>query len=107
MNMFWPWSSLGGFLENHKGVGMFQKCLQNENGDIFPRSTLGSILFLILFVALCKSAQIIFMKPFNSFFFFDCSRGLDFHDNDLQFVTTSGASSNLENRTHGKLMSQK
>ena len=24
-----------------KGVGMFQNCLQNENGDIFPRSTLG------------------------------------------------------------------
>ena len=29
------------FLENHKGVGMFQNCLQNENSDIFPRSTLG------------------------------------------------------------------
>ena len=33
--------SLGGFLENPKGVGMFQNCLQNENGDLFPRSTLG------------------------------------------------------------------
>ena len=39
------------------------------------------------------------MEPFNSFF--NCLRGLDFHDNDLQFVTTSGANSNLE-----KLMSQ-
>ena len=29
------------FWRNHKGVGMFQNCLQNENGDIFPRSTLG------------------------------------------------------------------
>ena len=29
------------FLVNHKGVGMFQSCLQNENGDIFPRSTPG------------------------------------------------------------------
>ena len=28
------------FLENHKGVGMFQNYLQNENGDIFPRTTL-------------------------------------------------------------------
>ena len=26
---------------NHKGVGMFQNCLQNVNGDIFHRSTLG------------------------------------------------------------------
>ena len=29
------------------------------------------------------------MVPFNSFFLI--ARGLDFHDNDLQFVTTSGA----------------
>ena len=29
------------FWRNHKGVGMFQNCLQNKNGDIFPRSTLG------------------------------------------------------------------
>ena len=29
------------FWRNHKGIGMFQNCLQNENGDIFPRSTLG------------------------------------------------------------------
>ena len=29
------------FWRNQKGVGMFQNCLQNENGDIFPRSTLG------------------------------------------------------------------
>ena len=34
VNMFWPLSSLTGFLENHKGVGMFQNCLQNKNGDI-------------------------------------------------------------------------
>ena len=33
--------SLSGFLENHKGVAMFQNCLQNEKGDVFPRSTLG------------------------------------------------------------------
>ena len=34
--------SLSGFHENHKGVGMFQNCLQNKNGrDKFPRSTLG------------------------------------------------------------------
>ena len=39
--------------------------------------------------------------------FLNCSRGLDFHDNDLHFVTRSGAISNLENRMHGKLMSQK
>ena len=25
------------FRRNHKGVGMFQNCLQNENGDVFPR----------------------------------------------------------------------
>ena len=46
------------------------------------------------------------MEPFNSFFL-NCSRSLDFHNNDLQFVTTSGAISNLENRMHGKLMWQK
>ena len=45
------------------------------------------------------------MEPFNNFL--NCSHGLDFNDNDLQFVTTSGAISNLENRMHGKLMSQK
>ena len=32
--MFWPLSSLSGFLENHKGVGMFQSCLQNESCDL-------------------------------------------------------------------------
>ena len=32
--------SLSGFLY-YKGVGMCENCLQNENGDIFPRSTLG------------------------------------------------------------------
>ena len=29
---------------------------------------------------------------------------LDFHDNDLQFMITNGAISNLENRMHGKLI---
>ena len=46
------------------------------------------------------------MEWFNSFFL-NCSPSLDFHDNDLQFVTMSGAISNLEERMHGKLMSQK
>ena len=32
--MFWPLGSLSGFLENQKGVGMFQNCLQSENGDL-------------------------------------------------------------------------
>ena len=38
------------FWRNRKGVGMFQNCLQNENGDILPRSTLAepSVLFLRL-----------------------------------------------------------
>ena len=47
------------------------------------------------------------MEPFNSFFFFNCSLSLDFYDNDLQFVTTSGAITNLETRMHGNLMLQK
>ena len=33
--MFWPLSSLSGFLDSNKSVGMFQNCLQNENKDIF------------------------------------------------------------------------
>ena len=45
------------FWRNHKGVGMFQDCLQNENGDIFRRSTLGcpSVLFLRLSLAFFQS----------------------------------------------------
>ena len=39
VKMLWPF--LSGFLENHRGVGMFQNCLQNENGDISHRSTPG------------------------------------------------------------------
>ena len=49
--MFWRFSQrLSG---ETKGVGMFQNCLQNENGDIFPRSTLAepSVLFLRLSLA--------------------------------------------------------
>ena len=41
------------FWRNHKGVGMFQNCLQNGNGDIYLRSTLAepSVLFLGLSLA--------------------------------------------------------
>ena len=58
---------LTAFWRNHKGVGMFQNCLQNENGDIFPRSTLGkpSVLFFSLLSIWCRSTRRIFMESFN------------------------------------------